>query len=225
MAPEIVCENRKPTHVTLEDMKAIAIWALGMTLFNVINPDLHFPYEIEFKASSPPPDPDLARSRFQRLLQEKMENETKPESSKKYHCLHASEWNPLEEVFDKCTNFDASLCPSVQNVILQLCANNGTDFDAQQTSLGVSQAAPLQEYDKKVAEGLVEGCNRRVVALISNTGNINEKETPLNDGTDACTFLCLATAYKLFNAEQKGELTDDWQQMVPHIFSDICGIV
>lgn len=213
MAPEIVCENRKLTHVTLEDMKAIDVWALGMTLFSVINPDLNYPYEIELKSSSLPSDPDLVRSRFQRLLREKMQNETKPESSKKYHRLHASEWNPLEEVFHKCTNFDAFLRPSAQDVILQLRANNGTDFASQQISLGVSQATPLQEFDKKVAEALVGGTSKA-------TSWVSE-ETPVNDGTDACTFLCLATANKLFNAEQKGELTDDWQQMVPHIFSDI----
>lgn len=213
MAPEIVCENRKPNHVTLEDMKAIDVWALGMTLFNVVNPDLDYPYEIELKSSCLPSDPDLARSRFQRLLQEKMENEIKPESSRKYHRLQASEWNRLEEVFHKCTNFEASLRPTAQDVILELSANNGKDFAVQQISLGVSQATPLEEFDRKVADALVKGTSKTAC-------RVSEK-APLNDGTDACTFLCLAAADKLLNADHKGELTDDWQQMVPRIFSDI----
>lgn len=213
MAPEIVCENRKLTHVTLEDMKAIDVWALGMTLFSLLNPDLNYPYEIELKSLCLPSDPDLVRSRFQRLLQEKMENAIKPESSRKYHRLQASEWNPLEDLFHKCTNFDASLRPSAQDVILELHDSNVKDFAAQQISLGVSQATPLEEFDKKVAEALINGTSK-VASRVS-------ENTPTNDGTDACTFLCLASANKLLNAEQKGELTDDWQQMIPCIFSDI----
>ena len=87
MAPEIICENRKLTPVTIEDMKAIDVWALGITLFSVLNPDLNYPYEIELKSLCLPSDPELARSRFQSLLQEKLKNEIKPECSKKYHRL------------------------------------------------------------------------------------------------------------------------------------------
>ena len=53
MAPEIVLESRKITTATLEDMKAIDVWALGMTLFSILNPDTSFPFEIELKSVFP----------------------------------------------------------------------------------------------------------------------------------------------------------------------------
>lgn len=70
MAPEIILESRKITTATLEDMKAIDVWAFGMTLFSILNPDTSFPFEIELKSifSTTANGP----VRFQALLQEKM---------------------------------------------------------------------------------------------------------------------------------------------------------
>lgn len=50
MAPEIILESRKLSTASLEDMKAIDVWALGMTLFGILNPDTSFPFEIELKS-------------------------------------------------------------------------------------------------------------------------------------------------------------------------------
>ena len=36
----------------MDDLKAIDIWALGMTFFRIINPDVEFPYEVELNLSS-----------------------------------------------------------------------------------------------------------------------------------------------------------------------------
>lgn len=53
MAPEIILESRKLSTASLEDMKAIDVWALGMTLFGILNPDTSFPFEIELKSIFP----------------------------------------------------------------------------------------------------------------------------------------------------------------------------
>ena len=51
MAPEIILEG-KFNYAAMDDLKAIYIWALGMTLFSIINPDVEFPYEVELNLSS-----------------------------------------------------------------------------------------------------------------------------------------------------------------------------
>ena len=51
MAPEIILEG-KLNYAAIDDLKAIDIWALRMTFFNIINPDVEFPYEVELNLSS-----------------------------------------------------------------------------------------------------------------------------------------------------------------------------
>ena len=50
MAPEIVVDTLKLDHASLEDLKAVDVWALGMVYFNIINPDFNFPFEMEFNS-------------------------------------------------------------------------------------------------------------------------------------------------------------------------------
>jgi len=156
MAPEIILENRKLTSATLEDLKAIDIWALGLTLFSLLNPDINFPFEREFK-SEYPSSLDAA-SKFQVFLQEKMKNEMKPEPSKVYHRLQATNWNHLEKLYLKYTAYEAFLRPSAQEIYVELRDNSGNANFWKQISLGVSQATPLEDYDRKVAE---KKCSQR----------------------------------------------------------------
>ena len=51
--------RREIEYATMDDLKAIDIWALGMTFFRIISPDVEFPYEMELN-SSPEKAPDLA---------------------------------------------------------------------------------------------------------------------------------------------------------------------
>ena len=46
-APEHFCQN--VSTLPLEDLKTVDIWALGMLLFVIINPDLKYPYQIELE--------------------------------------------------------------------------------------------------------------------------------------------------------------------------------
>lgn len=45
--PELFCQN--VSTLPLEDLKAVDIWALGMLLFIIIDPDLKYPYQIELE--------------------------------------------------------------------------------------------------------------------------------------------------------------------------------
>ena len=51
MAPGNFCGNEMPTAATIEDLKALNMWALGMVLFMMINSDAKYPYAMEFKTS------------------------------------------------------------------------------------------------------------------------------------------------------------------------------
>ena len=80
MAPEILLEGKLHC-ATMEDLKAIDIWALGMIFFSIINPDVEFPYEIELNSSAEKP-PSLAAKYFEEMLREKMTMKSKPLASK-----------------------------------------------------------------------------------------------------------------------------------------------
>ena len=81
MAPEILLEGKLHC-ATMEDLKAIDIWALGMIFFSIINPDVEFPYEIELNSSTEKP-PSLAAKYFEKMLREKMTMKSKLQASKK----------------------------------------------------------------------------------------------------------------------------------------------
>jgi len=44
---------------------------------------------------------------------------------------------------------------------------------------------------------------------------------PANDGTNACTFLCLVAAQKIVNATQQEEMNNNWSELVPGIFQEM----
>lgn len=117
MAPEIVLEGRLSC-ATMDDLKAIDVWALGMTFFNIINPDIQFPYEIELSLSSEKaPDRD---SKFEQLLKEMLASKSKPRSSKKYQERRSKERVLLDRLHYQCTAFDPMLRPSAENVLMEL---------------------------------------------------------------------------------------------------------
>lgn len=62
MAPKIQLKGKLHC-ATMEDLKAIDIWALGMIFFSTINPDVDFPYETEVNSSAekPPALPAILR--------------------------------------------------------------------------------------------------------------------------------------------------------------------
>ena len=117
MAPEIILEG-KLNYATMEDLKAIDTWALGMTFFSIINPDVEFPHEMELNSSSEKA-PDLA-SKFEKPLKEMIANKSKPQSSKKYQQRQLKEWGQLDNLHHKCTAFDAFLRQSAEDVLMEL---------------------------------------------------------------------------------------------------------
>ena len=155
MAPEILLEG-KLNCATMEDLKAIDIWALGMIFFSIINPDLEFPYEIELNSSAQKP-PALAAKYFEKMLREKIAKKSKSQSSKKYQQQQFSEWAQLEKLYLKCIAFDCFLRPRAEDVLMEL---NGD---------GEKEPSVLSK-----ATSLAEKVNNKPLALLGET-SLEEK--------------------------------------------------
>lgn len=87
MAPEILLDSVFLKWATLEDLKRADIWAYGMLLFNVINPYLNYPYEIDVKQGG---DDDA-----------------------KYHQRFQTEWLNVWNAYDACTHLNSLKRPDV----------------------------------------------------------------------------------------------------------------
>ena len=83
----------------IDDLKQVDVWAYGMILFHLINPNLRYPYQTDLEASQAPPLDGLRQ-----LLQQK----TKPTFSDKYNEFQATDWLLLENLYHACTQWDPS---------------------------------------------------------------------------------------------------------------------
>ena len=142
-----------------------------------------------------------------------MKGQLKPSSPTKYRRLQASLWVDIEKMFEMCTNYDASLRPSAQEVLWQLKAGTAKENPGKYTSLKVSQSILIEEADKRLAEAIERSKSTAVTDLAGIA--------PANDGTDSCTFFCLVAAQKIVNATQEEEMNDNWPELVPGIFQEI----
>ena len=118
------------------------------------------------------------------LLQQK----TKPTFSNKYQELQATDWLLFENVYDACTQWNPSERPAHELVArldgypdLFLCENIG---------LEVSQMSALQDHDRAVAQS-VAFSSQQMGELSTAHG------APNNDGTNACSFLCMKLCHDI----------------------------
>lgn len=90
LAPEAFL-TRPETDVTytINDMKKVDVWAYGMIVFNLINPDLSHPFQRDFELSAAAITP---MEKLKKMLSE----EKKPCFSAKYKHLQATDWANLE---------------------------------------------------------------------------------------------------------------------------------
>ena len=96
-APELF--SQKESTLSLQDLKAVDIWALGMLLFVTINPDLKYPYQMELEK--------VQTGSSLSLLERLISKNEKPAHSD-HHCTqHAVNCLRLSKLYDHCTRF----CP------------------------------------------------------------------------------------------------------------------
>ena len=96
-APELF--SHKESTLSLQDLKAVDIWALGMLLFVLINPDLKYPYQMELEK--------VHTGSSLSVLERLISRNEKPAHSDHYCMQHAVNCVRLRKLYDHCTRF----CP------------------------------------------------------------------------------------------------------------------
>lgn len=104
MAPEILLPDRatKGKKLSLDDLKKIDIWALGLVFYCLINPGISYPYERE--ANDLPGIIMMLRQR------------KRPSANPKYQAKQATVWSRVKDAFESCTNYNASGRPKASDV-------------------------------------------------------------------------------------------------------------
>lgn len=151
MAPEVFAEDGRGA--SFEELKKIDIWALGMVLFSLMNPDAKYPYAYDFEQLQNT-DRRQALKTFHTLHQ-------LPKHLCKYNLQQTTTWEPLNKMFGMCANYDPSMRPTAADVFCGL-----TKEYVRVQSLLVSQSTVSELIDEEIAFG------RRVSSnLVQRTNN------------------------------------------------------
>lgn len=171
---------------SISDMKKVDIWAYGMVLFNLINPDLRHPFQTELESSAP-------RTPLEKLKRH-LTQKKKPRFSGKYKHLQATDWLYLEGVYHECTAWEPQRRPTAGAVVSKLEELEKESL-CDDIPLRVSQASSLEEFDQDLAA--------KIAADASKIQQHNQHSAPANDGTNACAFLCEKIAHDIHMSEGK----------------------
>ena len=106
-APEIFCQNGSA--LSLVDLKAVDIWALGMVLFVIINPDLKYPFQMELER--------VQTGNCLSVLEGLISKNEKPAHSD--HCCmqHAVNCLRLRKLSEYCTRFHPKDRPDAKYIV------------------------------------------------------------------------------------------------------------
>ena len=179
MSPELLVEEKRLTKASIADLMMADVWALGMVIFTLLNPSLKSPYILEMRSEGV-----RNQEQLKKFITELLRKEKLPQHDEKYDVDRVTVWFALEEVCRGCLNFNRDKRFPLQEAA-RLLARRQERFsmDFQVINLRVSQATALEQFDQKVAEELQE----QAKSLQSNV-------MPINDGTNACAFLCIGVA-------------------------------
>ena len=97
--------------MSLDQLKACDVWALGMIIFLLLNPDLEFPYQYELD-QLPQKTFDCLKNEVARRLRKNM----LPAWSVKYSKLQSTVWWELERILNECVTF----CPTKRPKVLKI---------------------------------------------------------------------------------------------------------
>ena len=188
MAPEIFLENVISMAATMEHLKSIDVWAMGMIFFMLLNPDHKHPFETDLKMSN-------SRLPWREMIQSKFQKKEKPTHGTKYEKCQATDWFVVSEAYEKCTCFRPSERPPAAE-IKELFREDNHVPTCKDIPLKVSQSSAVASYDHEV---LSAGCELKEMAVIPN------------DGTNACVFLCLLISDRLYRDGERPLSEDCWR--------------
>ena len=199
------------TEASLADLMMADIWAFGMVVFNLINPGLQHPYELNIK--------NLVRTPLI-LFQEFARKNERPVMQSKYESLQSGEWAGLKNTFELCTTFEPSSRPSIENVLdivgQEMRASSVIDENLSEIHLKVSQATAIQNVDQAIIQRPEEEKSQQSVPDVSLV--------IADDATNACAFLTMLIAHELYSSRllSWGDLATTAEVIIvtqPHVFN------
>ena len=183
IAPEFHCGM--VANATLEKLKRADIWAFGLLMYCLLNPEIDAPYLNDIVSAG------LQQS--VESLKKLLDNKQLPQHGKKYEIHRIQEWSTLDKTFKACAQFDPKMRPTALELI-GLLAKNPPEANLIFTNLSVSQSTALESADLSYAMEMSKGT--AVSPWASPT-------TPINDGTNACVFLSLAICDRLLSMDSQ----------------------
>ena len=110
MAPELLIESCRLEAANFDSLQKVDMWAFGMVLFNLVNPNLKYPFQLDLKKDAP------LNKQLPRILQQ----QKYPTQSKKYALQQESSWAPVIAVMKKCLIFNPDDRPTASEIMNQL---------------------------------------------------------------------------------------------------------
>lgn len=187
MAPEILVEKLRITGATISDLFLVDIWALGMIIFAMINPNLKHPFRLEIRSAGS----ISSQEGLKKFICSQLSQRKHPLPDKKYEVERATVWIGLESVYRGCVDFDRTSRLSLKDAGEILSEDNErASHDLDVFPLKVSQATAVQQFDERIAIELNETERKDPQQLESSL---------TNDGTNACSFFSVKIADRILS--------------------------
>ena len=169
------------------------MWSHGMVMFILLNPDLQYPYQLEiYKLHQK--TYEMCKNEVLCLLAIKQ----LPTFSNKFSRFQATSWLILENVFEKCADFDPTKRPEASGLVEMFHPKEGPV--CREIPLVVNQSSVVEQHDYLVAEGAIGISN-----VIST------------DATNSCSSLSVLITERILVERQTDDLLslnaalDEWQ--------------
>ena len=176
----------------LEELKQADMWAFGLIIYCLLNPDKGNPYICDMKTAGMTPSIES--------LKQILKKKQLPRHGVKYESHRVTEWSAMEETFNACAKFDPKERP-VASAVKDLLVKLSPSTSLIVTHLSVSQSTALEKADFVYAKEVNKG----------NRDMCESYPEPINDGTNACAFLAVAICDQLL--AKKSLLSLDWNDV------------
>ena len=190
IAPEFHCGF--VANATLEELKRADIWAFGLLMYCLLNPEIDDPYLNDIVSAGLQQSVESLKQLFR--------PKQLPQHGKKYEIHRIREWSTLNKTFKTCAQFDPKMRPiaSELNALLQ---KHPPEANLILTNLSVCQSTALENADLSYALEIGNATTVSRCAFLT---------TPINDGTNACVFLCIAICDRLLSMDSPSL---DWKDI------------
>ena len=172
MAPELFIPSLELERASLEDLKRADVWSFGMVLYNLLNPNIKYPFEKEYL--------QFGNKSFDATVRTVLGQRKKPAFDDHYEMLQYQQAFPLKELYTCCTDFIPDERPTASNIATALSSEK--EQDCINIHLNVSQNSACEENDLCFARGFT------VTSQVPN------------DGRNACSFLSIATIARILKS-------------------------